>query len=491
MCSAGAAPSTDAMYFDLAISGFAGVDRDPQRLAVVAADRSLSWADFRREVGRWVAEAKGLGIGPDVPVVIYGHKEAVFLVAMAGCLSLRAPFVPVDTIYPEERMRRIAAIVKAPAVYHSADARFHKLGVKAEVLQQKDLAYVMFTSGSTGEPKGVQIGREGVRGLVRWMGDCFEMGESPVYMNQAPFSFDLSMYEVFAFLGLGGTLVLNSREQTAEPEAYFDRLARERVSVWVSTPSFAHQQLLSRRFNGAHLPDLRIFLFCGETLPSSLVKRLRERFPAARVLNTYGPTEATVATTWVFIDDAILAGFDPLPVGYAKPDSVVRVDPASGEIEILGEHVMRGYLNRPDLNNEKLFEEGRQRGFRTGDLGEMREDGLLFCRGRRDEQIKLNGYRIELQEVDKALQKLPGVTGSAVVPLRRSDGSVTRLVAYIVGEAGIRDRLPGWKEMLAKSIPQYMVPSELLETGDLPVSTNGKIDRRALEKTYLEKANSR
>ena len=471
------------MRFDLVTSSFTDVSRDAGRTAVVGSDRTLRWEEFRREVGRWVAEAKGLGLGPDIPVVIYGHKEAEFLVAVAGCLSLKAPFVPVDTIYPEERMQRIASIVRAPVIYRSAGKTFHKPGPRPEPMQQKGLAYVMFTSGSTGEPKGVQIGREGVQGLIDWMRDCFQMGEAPVYMNQAPFSFDLSMYEVFAFLGLGGTLVLNSREQAAEPEAYLARLARERISVWVSTPSFARQQLLSKHFDGTHLPDLRLFLFCGEVLPHSLVKRLRERFPAAQVLNTYGPTEATVATTWVFIDDDILAKFDPLPVGRAKPDSTVRVA-ADGEIEILGPHVMRGYLNRPELNEDKLFEEAGVRGFRTGDLGEMGEGGLLFCRGRRDDQIKLNGYRIELQEIDKALQKLPGVSGSAVVPLRRPDGAVARLVAYIT-MPGRGQPATDWKERLAASLPPYMVPSELLLTADLPVSTNGKIDRKALEQAYL------
>jgi D-alanine--poly(phosphoribitol) ligase subunit 1 len=302
-------------------------------------------------------------------------------------------------------------------------------------------------------------------------------------MNQAPFSFDLSIYEVFAFLGIGGTIVLNSREQTADPEGYLTRLGRERISVWISTPSFARQQLLSKQFDGTHLPDLKVFLFCGEVLPHSLVKRLRERFPLAQVLNTYGPTEATVATTWMFIDDDILAKFDPLPVGRAKPDSVVRIA-GSGEIEILGPHVMLGYLNRPELNDEKLFEESGQRGFRTGDVGEMGEDGLLFCRGRRDDQIKLNGYRIELQEIDKALQRLPGVSGSAVVPLRRPDGAVARLVAYVTMPSHTAPATD-WKERLAASLPPYMVPSELLLAADLPVSTNGKIDRKALEQSYL------
>ena len=479
------------MRFDVAGSSFIESGIGADRPAVIGSDRSLSWSEFRDAAGRWVSAARDAGIGPDVPVVIHGHKEAEFLVAIAGCLSLRAPFVPVDEIYPEERLQRIAAIVSAPVVYSAARAGFRKLGYPARPMDEKGLAYVMFTSGSTGEPKGVQIGREGVVALVAWMRDCFELGSAPMFMNQAPFSFDLSMYEVFGFLGMGGGILLNSRQQVSDGASYRERLRRHAVSVWVSTPSFAHQQLLSREFDAAYLPDLRTFLFCGEVLPATLAKRLRERFPAALILNTYGPTEATVATTWVSIDEHILAAHDPLPVGFAKPGSVIRIEPGSGEIVILGEHVMRGYLNSPQLNQEKLFVENGVRGFRTGDLGEMDASGLLFCRGRRDDQIKLNGYRIELLEVDLALQRLPGVTRSAAVPLHRDDGSVVRLVAYITLDRSrgieIVGILAGWKVELAKRIPQYMVPSELFEVDDLPMSANGKIDRKALERAYLQR----
>lgn len=474
------------MRYDLMTSGFIDRGQDARRPAVVGSDRVLDWKAFESETRRWVEEALTHGIGPDVPVAIHGHKEAGFMAAVAGCLSLRAPFVPVDEIYPEERLQRIAAIVEAPVIYRAGCGVFEKLAFQPKPMQERGLAYVMFTSGSTGEPKGVQIGRESVAGLVDWMRDCFGMGPAPVFMNQAPFSFDLSMYEVFGFLGLGGSIVMNSRAQVAEASAYQARLREHGISVWVSTPSFAHQQLLDKRFDGAHLPTLKTFLFCGEVLPSKLVRRLRERFPAARILNTYGPTEATVATTWMFIDDAVLAAHDPLPVGRAKPGSIVRAEAGSGELVILGEHVMRGYLNRPELNMEKLFAEDGMRGFRTGDLGEVRQDGLVFCRGRRDDQIKLNGYRIELQEIDKALQQLAGVARSAVVPLHKPDGSVGRLVAYVILESA--GSLEGWKEQLGKKLPPYMLPSELLPTAELPVSTNGKIDRKALEESYVRGA---
>ncbi|WP_434645295.1 D-alanine--poly(phosphoribitol) ligase [Achromobacter piechaudii] len=476
------------MRFDLKSFQFVESDIAPDSLAVAAADRSLSWSQLRDEAMAWADQAREQGVAADVPVAIYGHKEASFFVAMVGALLIGAPFVPVDTIYPTERLRRIVEIVRAAAVYDAASGTFTR--GDGAVLAERGLAYVMFTSGSTGDPKGVQIGRESVGLLGDWMLGSFGLGDAPVFMNQAPFSFDLSMYEVFATLASGGACVLNAREQIAAAGKWMPRLAQHGVTVWVSTPSFAHQQLANRDFSPAILPALRTFLFCGEPLPAALAKKLRQRFPDAVILNTYGPTEATVATTWIEVTDAVLAAHDPLPVGHAKPESVLIVD--EGEICIVGDHVMRGYLNRPDLNEAKLYiyEDGR-RAFRTGDLGLMQEGGLLFCRGRMDDQIKLNGYRIELAEIDEALHGLPGVEGGACAVLRRPDGTAVRLIGFVAGVAQepdarflAPDALAGWKERLAQRLPPYMVPSELVACSALPMSNNHKIDRKKLVEIY-------
>ena len=477
------------MRFDLKSFQFADEGRAPDALAVAAADRSLTWAQLRTEAHAWADAARKHGVAPDVPVAIYGHKEAAFFVAMVGALLIGAPFVPVDTIYPPERLRRIVEIVQAAAVFDAAAGSF--TAGEGAMLEERGLAYVMFTSGSTGDPKGVQIGRESVGLLGDWMLGSFGLGEAPVFMNQAPFSFDLSMYEVFATLASGGSCVLNARDQIAAPGPWMARLAAHGITVWVSTPSFAHQQLANRDFSPATLPTLRTFLFCGEPLPAALAKKLRQRFPDASILNTYGPTEATVATTWIEVTDAVLAAHDPLPVGHAKPDSVLLVD--EGEICIVGDHVMRGYLNRADLNAAKLYtyDDGR-RAFRTGDLGLMEEGGLLFCRGRMDDQIKLNGYRIELAEIDEALHGLPGVEASACAVLRRPDGTAVRLIGFVTGSVAAGEQaallapraLSGWKERLAERLPPYMVPSELVACPALPMSNNHKIDRKKLIEIY-------
>ncbi|MGP1628597.1 MAG: AMP-binding protein, partial [Giesbergeria sp.] len=347
------------------------------------------------------------------------------------------------------------------------------------------LCYIMFTSGTTGQPKGVQIGREAVEGLIDWMRLDFDLGPQPVFLNHTVFSFDVSLYDVFGTLALGGSIMMLGRDTAGSPLKVAALIAQHQVSTWVSTPSFAQQQLLNPGFSQAGLPSLRTLLFCGEPLPVPLARTLRKRFPDLPILNTYGPTEATVATTLLRVEDAHLASDAVMPIGRAKRGSAVYCD--EGELCIAGPHVMRGYLNRPDLNASRMFVRSGERGFRTGDLGTETADGMLYCHGRIDDQIKLNGFRLELLEVDAALSTLPGSRAAATVALRRADGAVARLVAFV--ETGntaqtLPAELTHWKAFLAERLPHYMLPTELIPCERMPVSVNYKIDRAALAALY-------
>lgn len=470
------------MRFDCEMGCFQDCSGEATRLAVVGSDRALSWAEFRLEVQAFVEQARALGAKADSPIALVGHKQASFMVGIAGCLMLGAPFVPIDISVPPQRRQSITEQSRPYLEYDCAGGHFRALSSTPIPLEEKGLAYVIFTSGSTGEPKGVQIGRESAASLVRWMNDSFQLPDKPIFFNLAPLNFDLSMYEVFGSLGMGGSIVLNDAELQANGSDLLRRARQTGAQVWVSTPSSAFQRFLDQGFTQEELPAISTFLFCGEVLPPSVAQFLRRRFPKARVLNSYGPTEATVATTLVEITDDILACHAVLPAGYCKPGSLLEIDPSNGEILIIGGNVMRGYLKRPDLNGEKMLRRNGLRGFRSGDLGQLEPDGLLFCKGRIDEQIKLNGYRIELGEVDAALARLPGISQATTVVLRKADGTAVRLVGYYVADGAV----PGdWRAIMAERLPAYMIPSELLAIEAIPVSSNGKADRKALLQRYL------
>ncbi|MEH3213951.1 AMP-binding protein [Klebsiella pneumoniae] len=448
----------------------------PQQLAISGSDEAITWQQLSVAVTDWAQRYQQCNQPAGTPVVLYGHQQAEFAVALYSCLLHNIPYIPVDCIYPQERLKEICQLANAPFYYDVAAKKFIATGITGQVLAEPDLAYIMFTSGSTGKPKGVQIGRESVWHFMKWVSQDFSFPEKPVLMNHAVFSFDLSLIPLLANLATGGHIVLNAKEDIAA-ENWLDRLKANDVSVWVSTPSFAYQRLLSPQFNSDYLPELNVFIFIGEVLNKALVKQLRRRFPQAKILNSYGPTEATIATTVVEITDEILNNDNPLlPVGVMMPDTHMEIT-ADGELIIWGKNVMRGYLGLPQENATKLLrrESEEYRGYRTGDLGY--EDGLIYCQGRNDSQIKLNGYRIEINEIENRLLAMSGISEAVVLPLMKSCGSVLRIAAFCV-----TDLAPEViKTSLSKVLPHYMVPSQIIIKDALPLNPNGKIDRKLLD----------
>lgn len=480
------------MPFDFDRFDFVDAQEHASAPAIHDAQGTMHWRDLHAAVEDWVSQARAAGLQTDVPLVIRGHKEAAFVVAMLGCLRLGVPFVPVDVINPEERIRRITELVHAPMVFDSQSLQFLPTGHAPQALEQKGLAYIMFTSGSTGDPKGVQIGRESVGLFARWIRDCLQLGAAPVFMDQMLFSFDFSLFNWVGALACGGAVALCARETIEDRDAFTRYLSEARVSVWASTPSFVRQQLLDASFTAEQLPDLQVFVFGAESLTPTMAEAVWERFPQVRIINSYGPTEATCSTTWVEIDAALRKAAPlPFPIGRAKPYAHVFID--NGEICMAGDHVMRGYLNRPDLNETRMFMFNGKRGYRSGDLGDMDECGLVTFRGRRDDQIKMHGYRIELAEVDAALALLPGVRAGAAIALRRPDGVIVRMVGFVdpdrPGPAGLHapdSALADWKAVLARRVPSYMIPSELLVCHGFPTTQTDKVDRKRLEQLYRE-----
>ena len=448
-----------------------------QRSGAIAA----ALLEDARDAGEGAGESAP---GVKAPVVVYGHKSPLMLASFVGCLRAGRAYVPVDShSVPEGRAASITSQVRAasgsatalatePLPQAAAKEASCVVGPRelaniaaaagaAEVnpalgVSGEDPAYVIFTSGSTGAPKGVVVTASCVDNFFPWALSVAGVdGPGTRFLNQAPFSFDLSVYELSMSLASGGELFAMEKPTLDRAADMLAFLEKSDPHVWVSTPSFAEMCLANQGFGQGLMPSLLVMLFCGEALPNPVAAELMRRFPGTRIVNSYGPTESTVAVAAVDVDEQMCASPDPLPVGRPRPGTRIRVtDPATGEelpqgewgeVVIVGDTVAKGYLGRDDLTRAVFGEEADDwlpegddraesapapggpacasravRTYRTGDEGMMGEDGLLRFRGRLDLQVKLNGYRLELGEIEDALRALPEVAAAAVVAARAS-----------------------------------------------------------------------
>jgi D-alanine--poly(phosphoribitol) ligase subunit 1 len=467
----------------------------PEHPAHISGNRVLTFAQLKQQSDALAAYIHGQTAGKPGPIAVLGHKEPEMLVAFLASVKAGRPYIPIDLSVPAQRAEKIlqssqAALVLKPESIAALD--LSPVPPPANRVGSDDPFYILFTSGSTGEPKGVVITLANLEAFLGWM--CTEQTFAPgaeVFLNQAPFSFDLSVMDLYLSLSTGGTLFSVTKDDVASLKNLYLALGRSGVTTWVSTPSFAQMCLIERGFNHAMLPQLRRFLFCGETLAPETASQLLDRFPEAAVWNTYGPTEATVATTSILVDRAVLTEFSPLPVGRAMPGTDLLIigedgQPVSegerGEIHIVGPNVSPGYLARPDLTSKAFYSRNGIPAYRTGDWGRCRNN-LIFFEGRMDGQIKLHGYRIELGDLEANLRALSEVADALVLPVVKQ-GKVDSLTAFVVPAAPIQgsefefsSRL---KTALGQRIPVYMVPRKFRFLNAFPMTANGKADRRKL-----------
>jgi D-alanine--poly(phosphoribitol) ligase subunit 1 len=467
----------------------------PTRFAHINGDQFITYQDLQERSDGLAAYFWRTLPHDHSPLVLLGHKESEMIVGFLGAIKAGHPYIPIDTSLPAQRIKSVLEIAKSPPVFTPEQIKTvlndtdQQLKFAAVQFEAQDPWYIIFTSGSTGEPKGVVITKGCLENFVNWMlsDHAFvEMGE--IFLNQAPFSFDLSVMDLYLSLVTGGTLFSISKEIQAEPRKLFLTLARSEVSSWVSTPSFARLCLAEPTFNQQMLPALKRFLFCGETLAPAVAADLLNRFPNSEVWNTYGPTETTVATTSIRVDLQILNRYSPLPVGYPKKDSGIYVfdknsrpveEGKQGEIIITGPNVSPGYLNRPELTGRVFFEYNGLPAYRTGDRGHF-QGRLLFFDGRIDNQIKLHGYRIELGDIEANLRLVSGIQDAVVLPVMK-DSIPEALAAFIILTEQITDSefevIRGIKKELKQRLPVYMLPHNYYFLKEFPMTPNGKADR--------------
>ena len=467
----------------------------PEAIAHLSGDGTLTYGQLRRfSDGLAFHLTKRLG-DDRRPIAVLGHREPEMLIAFLGAVKSGRPYVPIDTGLPQTRIDQILMSSSAALTLTPDEIRRVSTDVPRDStmpVAKNEAFYILFTSGSTGEPKGVIITLDCLEHFINWMlaEQQFSKGME-VFLNQAPFSFDLSVMDLYCSLATGGTLFSVSRDLIANPKKLYSALANSGVTTWVSTPSFAQMCLAEDKFAEPMLPRLRRFLFCGETLAPQTASQLLVRFPQAQVWNMYGPTEATVATSSIQIDSAILEKYSTLPVGRVMPGTKISIldenggelsDNKRGEIIIAGSNVSPGYIGRPDLTARAFFQYHDQRAYKTGDLGRFR-DRLLFFEGRIDEQIKLSGYRIELGDVEANLCALAPIRNAVVIPVFKN-GVAQSLTAFVTllarNETSDFELAHDLRNQLGERLPTYMLPRKFVFLDAFPMTANGKVDRTAL-----------
>jgi amino acid adenylation domain-containing protein len=486
----------------------AQVERTPDRTAVVADDGSLTYEELERRSRQLARHLETLGAKPEAPVGVLMDRTSDLLVSLLGVLKAGGAYLPLDPAYPQDRISymledsgarvvltrdRFQPILAGwPGRVVRLDADWPEIAGEGSDppgsrARPDQLAYVIYTSGSTGRPKGVEIPHGALVNFLTAMARQPGIAPEDILLSVTTHSFDIAGLELYLPLLAGARVVLARREAAADGAALLRLLAGSGATLMQATPA-TWRLLLAAGWDGA--PPLRV-LCGGEALPRDLADRLLER--AAAVWNLYGPTETTIWSTAGRVRPGAPAGSTVLSIGRPIANTSIHVVDragrpvaigAPGELLIGGRGLARGYRGRPDLTAERFVPdpwrgEPGARLYRTGDLARFRTDGEIELLGRLDHQVKIRGFRIELGEVEAALSAHPDVR-QAVVVARPDASGLQRLVAYAVFGAS---RTPGAAELrrdLASRLPEPFVPSLFVALDRLPLTANGKVDRKAL-----------
>ncbi|WP_159050667.1 amino acid adenylation domain-containing protein, partial [Streptomyces pseudovenezuelae] len=454
----------------------------PDAVAVVSGDRVLTYGGLVGKASRLAHELRARGVGAESVVGLCLPRGVDMVVAVLGVWLAGGTYLPLDPEYPADRLEFMVADSGAQVVLREGDLELSEdlPPTAPEVaVDAAQLAYVIYTSGSTGRPKGVQVSHGGVVGMVSALGPELGAGPGVRVLQFASFSFDAAVLDIAVTLGRGGTLVVAGAGERAEPEVLTALVRAQGVGAASVVPS------LLGVLDPEQVSGIETLLLGAERLTEQVAQAWS---PGRRLVNTYGPTEATVMVTAGTVDGV---GLPPIgaPVANARLyvlDAFLSPVPVgvAGEVFIAGPQVARGYAGRPALTGERFlpdpFMADGSRMYRSGDRGRWLPDGQLDFVGRADQQVKVRGFRIEPGEIEAVLADHPRVRSAVVIPF--GDDEDRRLVAYLVPE-DVVEGVPSVTDLRTYAgahLPAFMIPSVFTELAALPLTPNGKLDRAAL-----------
>jgi amino acid adenylation domain-containing protein len=505
--------------------------RRPDHVAVRDAAGAISYRELDRRTNQLARVLRGAGVRPGDRVGLLLHKSVDAIAGIHGILKAGAVYVPLDPFAPAARLAYIArncgvgclvtgretssvwreltdegAPLDRLVILNARDAdvtdappnvtRLTRDALDAApdrelppAVISRDLAYILYTSGSTGQPKGVMLSHQNGLAFVEWCRDYFQPGPADVLSNHAPLHFDLTVLDIYLAAMASATLVVVPPEASVFPAQLAELIERERITIWYSVPSILTLLLLHGNLRPGGLPSLRHVIFAGEVFPTKHLRRLMTLLPHAAFTNLYGPTETNVCT-YYRVPPLPEAQTAPIPIGrpianveaFAVTDGARTARGETGELYVRGNTVACGYWGDEERTARAFvphpFGPAGERVYRTGDLVQETPDGDFLFLGRRDHQIKSRGYRIEIGDIEAALHSHPDVSACAVVAVP-DDVLGTRLRAFVVAHRGA----PAERDLsrfCATLLPRYMIPESFMFLGDLPTTSTGKVDRAAL-----------
>ena len=498
-------------------------DKTPDAPALADARYQFSYREMRQQVVALASLLRERGVRPGDSVAVALPRSVFLTLALHGIVEAGAAWLPLDTGYPEDRLRMMLEDAKPKLLIATEEqlARFSDIpGLESlcydsplpaedaaplALSQPNHTAYIIFTSGSTGRPKGVMVGQTAIVNRLLWMQNHYPLTADDVVAQKTPCSFDVSVWEFFWPFIAGAKLVM------AEPEAHRDPLEMQQffARYGVTTTHFVPSMLAA--FVASLTPEtarescasLKRVFCSGEALPADLCREW-EQVTHAPLHNLYGPTEAAVDVSWypAWGEDLAAVTGNSVPIGYPVWNTGLRILDAmmrpvpfgvAGDLYLTGIQLAQGYLGRPDLTASRFiadpFNVG-ERMYRTGDVARWLENGAVEYLGRSDDQLKIRGQRIELGEIDRVMQQLPDVEHAVAHACvfnqaAATGGDARQLVGYLVSQSGLPLDTAVLRERLREKLPAHMVPTVLLQLAELPLSANGKLDRKALPMPQL------